>query len=157
MTNFSPPFSGDMALAEAQEKLRPLLDEGHKCPVCTQHAKIYRRKINSTMARTLITMFRNGAERSFVHTPSLPGDTHEASQLAWWGLAEEEKVRRPDGGRAGWWRLTEQGSAFVQGLVKVQKYAKIYDSRLLRLDGELVTIRDVLGSRFNYDELMQGV
>ena len=61
------------------------------------------------------------------------------------------------GGRAGWWRLTEQGSAFVQGLMKVQKYAKIYDSRLLKLDGELVTIRDVLGSRFNYDELMRGV
>jgi hypothetical protein len=153
MTRFNP----DMTLKEAQDILRTLLDEGHKCPCCTQMAKIYRRKVNSTMARTLITMYRAGADAKYVHTPSLPGDTHEASQLAWWGLAIEERVRRPDGGRAGWWHLTSAGVGFVEGRTTVPKYARIYDSRCLGLDGEHVDIRAALGDKFNYDELMAGI
>jgi hypothetical protein len=149
-------FPDDMSLAEARAILRHLLEDGHTCPLCTQLAKIYWRKINSTMARTLLTMYRHGAAAEYVHTPSLPGDTHEASQLAWWELAIEERARREDGGRAGWWRLTGRGADFAGARTTVPLHARIYDGRVLNLTGAPVTIHDALGTRFRYDDLMAG-
>lgn len=144
----------EASLREAIDWLRARLDPGEKCPCCTQFAKVYRRKINATMARTLITMHRHQDGTSFIHVPSLPGDTHEASQLVWWGLIEDEDGRRDDGGRAGWWRLTPLGRHFAKGAIRLPKYAAVYDSRCLRLYGDLVSIHDALGDTFNYRELM---
>lgn len=155
MTTERALADGSATLEEAREWLRQRVgDGGAKCPCCTQFAKVYKRKVNSTMARTLITMYRHGARVTFAHGPSLPGDTHEVSQLVWWGLVEEERALREDGGRAGWWRLTPKGYAFLVGAITVPKYALIYDSRCLGLDGEQTSITEALGSRFNYSELM---
>jgi hypothetical protein len=45
--------------------------------------------------------------------------------------------------------------AFVLGESTVPKYAYVYDGRLLKLDGgEYVTIRDALGTKFHYRDLM---
>lgn len=150
-------FREEMTLQQARDLLRTLVEEGAKCPCCTQMAKVYRRKLNSSMARTLITMYRHGAEHRFVHSPSLPGDTHEASQLQWWGLVEEERALREDGGRTGWWRLTPRGTAFVQAEATTYSHARIYDSRCLGLTGGQVLIGDCIGNRFSYRELMAGV
>ena len=38
--------------------------------------------------------------------------------------------------------------------LKVQKYARIYNDCCLGLEGDLVGIRDALGTKFDYDELM---
>lgn len=150
-------FRDGMTLGEARALLRTLVDDGARCPCCTQFAKVYRRKINSTNARSLITLWRAGGADTFLHAPSLPGDTHEISQMEWWGLIEEEKVLRPDGGRAGWWKITPTGVAFVSDNLRLPKYALVYDGRCLGLRGDLTGIRDALGSRFDYRELMDGV
>src|SRR5262245_49532678 len=121
-------FDDAMTLGEARERLRELVREGGaNCPCCTQFTKVYQRKINSTMARALITLYRAAPVGTFVHAPSLPGDTHEMSQLEWWKLIEEESVRRPDGGRAGWWCATYLGSQFVRRLILLPKYARVFD------------------------------
>lgn len=147
-------FGPNTTLQQAKDWLRRRIDDGEHCPLCTQYAKVYKRKINSTMARALITLYRHDERPAFTHGPSLPGDTHEISQLAWWGLIEEERVKRPDGGRAGFWRLTDLGEEFVTGQTTVQKYARIYDSRCLGFEGDLVDIKAAVGDKFNYDELM---
>jgi len=152
-------------LGDAKEWLRERVQErGAKCPCCKQMAKIYRRKLNAGMAQTLIRMYKHVRfdesqcnMNAFMHVPSLPGDNHEASQLVWWGLIAEERREREDGGRAGWWRITYSGRLFVNGHVRVRKYAHVYDGVCLKLDGPEVNIRDCLGSKFNYDELMRGV
>lgn len=147
-------FTDEMTLGDARDTLRDLVDQGHPCPCCTQFAKVYRRKINATMARALISLWRT-SDHQFVHAPSLPGDTHEMSQLVWWGLIAEEAARREDGGRAGWWRVTDLGERFVLCQARVPKYARIYDGRCLGVHGDLVSIRDCLGDRFDYGELMR--
>lgn len=149
-------FSDAMPLGDARTQLRGLIEDGWTCPCCTQFAKVYRRKVNSTNARSLITLYRHGGTH-FTHAPSLPGDTHEISQMAWWGLVEEEKVMRPDGGRAGWWRITPEGKDWVIGLSTIPKYARVYDHRCLGLTGDPVTIMDALGSKFRLDDLMAGI
>jgi hypothetical protein len=120
-----------MTIGEARDVLRTLVDEGHDCPVCTLFAKVYEHKCDSAMGRTLILLYKAGAVSEPVHVPSLPGDNHKVSQLAWWGLVAEERVRRPDGGRAGYWYITPEGVAFARNETTITKYARIYDARVL--------------------------
>lgn len=150
-------FRDSMTIREARDILREHLDEGIRCPCCGQNAEIYQRKIHTTLARALITLYRNSSPGQFVHTASLPGDTHEISQLSWWGLIEEERIRREDGGRAGWWRVVPHGVNWVMARTTVPKYARVYDSDCIGLTGDQVTIQDALGSKFNYRELMEGI
>lgn len=150
------------SLREAREKLLVDRWEGVSCPCCGQMAKVYRRKINSSMARGLIAAYReNGLTFGWLQdVRRMQGETdnREESKLRYWGLMEEEPERRPDGGRSGWWRVTSEGEAFVRGQIRVPKYAFLYDGFCLRLDhGEMVTISDALGTPFNYDDLMKGI
>ena len=143
-------------LADAKEYLKgKLLNKGGICPVCKQLAKIYRRPLNSGMARSLITMYRTfGLE--FGYIPELPAKSREEGKLVHWGLVVEAQEPRPDGGRAGWWRVTEKGEAFIRSGLTVPKYILIYDSRCIGYDDpkELIDIRDALTEKFSLEELM---
>lgn len=147
-------FDDSAPLGRARDQLRELVDQGCRCPCCTQYAKVYSRKINSGMAVSLIRMWRL-AGTDWINVPEQIGArSREEGKLAYWKLVEESSGVRPDGGRAGWWRVTERGAQFVSMQLKVPKYARVYDGRCLGLRGELVTIRQCLSSRFDYDELM---
>lgn len=155
------PFSGDMTITEAKAILRELADDGHACPVCTQHVKVYKRKVNSSMARDLIAIYRTYGT-DFAYLPDVRKTTgskgnREESKLRYWGLIEEDNRRREDGGRAGFWRITPRGVDWVLGRSTIPKYARVFDARLLSHEGEQVSIRDALGTKFRYDELMAGV
>lgn len=150
----------DATVTQARDWLRDQVEVGAHCPVCTQLAKVYRRKLNSGMAHALIR-FWQVAGRDWAHKPTVlrgvGAAARDESLLRYWGLMEEEQERRPDGGRAGWWRVTDDGERFIHARSRLPKYARIYDGRLLSLDwSETLSIREALGSRFNYDELMAG-
>ncbi len=149
-------------LDEAKDWLRERVDEGAHCPCCGQYAKIYKRKMTAFTARAMIAMHRWYADE-YVKMPQLIRrhltDLTQggyATLGVYWGLIEEETVRREDGGRAGYWRLTNPGREFVLGLKSVPKYARIYDGRCLGFEGETFTIHDALGTKFDYNALMNG-
>ena len=147
-------------VSEAKGWLRERVDEGECCPVCTQFAKVYRRQVHSTMARVLVLAYRS-CEQDWFQLSSIEkqmnrGGSSEAGKLRYWGLLQEEIEKRPDGGRSGWWRITDTGAAFVLDRSTIQKYALIYDGRCLGLDGPHINIRDALGKKFNYNQLMAG-
>lgn len=153
-TSAPPTFTPGMTIGEAQVTLRQVLDVGHKCPVCTQLAKVYKRKLNSGMARSLIAMYQ-AARLDWQHIPTTIGAlSREEGKLRYWGLIEEETERRPDGGRSGYWRVTELGEQFVLGKITLPSHARIYDGRLLGLTGRNQSIRVALGAKFSYEELM---
>lgn len=150
-------FTDELTLREARELLRPLAREGHKCPLCTQFVKIYRRQINATMARNLIIAFQRHEYQPF-HLAELDGrgDKREAdfAKLRFWGLIHEEDERREDGGRAGYWRISALGSCWIYDETTVSRYALIFDNRLLGHEGEPWSVRQALGTKFDYAELM---
>lgn len=148
-----PLYTLDQARAWLSEQLR---EKGATCPCCGQMAKVYKRKINANMVRSLILGYQ-AAGMGWFHAPSVARDRGEMSKLRYWELVEEEQALRLDGGRAGFWRLTQLGQLFVLGLVSVAAHALIYDSKLLRLDESSgkVNIHEALGARFNYQELMK--
>jgi hypothetical protein len=146
-------------LGEAKDWLRQRVDEGERCPCCDQFAKVYRRSIHATMARTLVVAYREHGLDWF-HLSTLTktsGRGGEESKLRYWGLLEEELERRADGGRSGWWRVTPIGRQFVTGQIQLPKYVRIYDGRPLGFESSImIDIRSALGKKFHYDELMMG-
>jgi hypothetical protein len=150
-------FPDTMPLGEARQWLREQVKgKGASCPCCTQLAKVYERSLGAGQAALLVQWWakyrREPVKLSAVlHTPG--GDY---AKLRWWGLIEDMRDRREDGGSAGVWRITEHGEAFVRGRVTVPRHAKVYDNRFQGFDAGTpqVTVRDVLGEKFDYDELM---
>lgn len=154
------PFPG---LEAMRDWLLARLPDGVFCPLCGQFAKIYRRKITCKTAEALVLMRRHELESAnpageYIYMPGLL-DRKQADETKarYWGLIEEKPEKRDDGGRVGWWRLTIRGRRWVDGVIKVPKYAQIYNKECLELHGNPVSIRDALGTKFNYDDLMRGV
>lgn len=148
----------DVTLGEAREWLRERVDDGAECPCCEQYAKVYRRKLTSSIARVLISMWRNN-RNGWVYLPAIRSAGQDEVIARFWYLIERDDTVREDGSkRTGWWRLTDLGVGFIHNEVKLPKYARIYNNRLLNLDPtETVSIVDVLGAKFDYGELMAGV
>lgn len=147
---------------EARAQLLDGLDDGVECPLCSQYAKKYNRKITGAMARVLVEMYlRAGAE--WVSVPQICNDLNigsrgDQSASRRWGLIEQRPGVRDDGAKsAGWWRLTSLGVSFVRGDITLPKYVEVYDNTVLGFHGEQVSIAEALGTKFNYRELMAGV
>lgn len=163
---FAPP--DDMPLKQARDELREQAETGGRCPCCSQWAQVYYRTINAGMAAGVVGLYRWALAHpgEFAHLPTVLGRrSAEEAKLRYWGLIEEESALRPDGGRAGYWRLTEYGASWALGRIRLPRYVRVYDGRRLSKpqatsrSGKLrpdVGIRDALGTKFDYDELMRG-
>lgn len=153
---------GSTPLVDAQDWLRQRVDKGDRCPCCTQFSKVYRWSLYSTAAQALILFYKIGGTTEYVHVNQLKDLGYkgqgDASRLRFWGLVEEEPATRPDGGRAGYWRVTQLGEQFIMNLTSIPKYVRVYDGRVLNfVPAPLITIKDALGTKFDYDHLMQGI
>lgn len=149
-------------LEEAKSWLRKQVEEGARCPCCTQLAKIYKRRIYSTMARNLIDLYKMSLaspEVEYFHVGNfgaLASGGGDFAKFVYWGLVEEQpkdennKAKRT----SGHWKLTNKGTLWVNGLATVQSHVKLYDSRVMGFEGEQITIREALGKNFDYEELM---
>lgn len=122
-----------------------------------------KRKLNSSMARGLLTLYRfakaHPNEERF-HIPSIFREkkvcsSNDGSLLRHWGLIEPFTGIRKDGSkRVGHYRLTPLGVKFALGSASVKAYAILFNEALIRLEGEPTTIKDALGKKFSYEELM---
>jgi hypothetical protein len=118
---------------------------GTDCPVCGQHAELYRRRIGSTMARQLITAYQAAGTDPF-HAPTVLGtsQTGDFAKLALWGLIAERDGRRDDGGHHGRWRITKDGVAFLEGRSRVPQWVLVYDGRKIGMDGDPIGLASIL-------------
>jgi len=133
---------------------------GESCTLCRQRVQVYRRTLYHVPARMLIVLY-NIDPFDYSYVPplclryNLPGG--DATMSHHWGLIEAQPGERADGSnRVGFWRLTRDGRDFVTDTVDVEKYAFVYNQECLSLGGPVWTIRNALGTRFNYEELMGG-
>ena len=155
----------DSTVGDVKAFLRDRWYEGVDCPACTQRVQVYKRPLSSVGARTMILMWRQAPFYAPVHVPSLlaehaPDIAHQGGYATLgqhWGLMVEAGDLRPDGGRAGWWCLTERGDAFIHGRASIPRRAHLYNGRCIGHAGEdQVTVHAVLGQHFALDRLLAG-
>lgn len=126
-----------------------------ECPTCLNLDKEVRRKFNSGMVRIVEALFEWRREHGdeFVHLGDLLAsrgekDPREAARMAsGWGVVEEEKVLRPDGGRAGHYRLTQRGLWWRLDYIGINSHAFDYRNDYIPDNRELIYYHDVVANQ----------
>lgn len=135
--------------------------EGCTCPACDQFVKEYSRKLNSGMAVTLIRLVRKRGRKwvnvkEFLRAHKYT-NSHDWTWLRHWGLLEEAKHDKNDTSQrtSGVWIVTENGHTFVTNTMSlVMSHANTYNNKFIGLTGKWINIKDCLGNKFDYQELM---
>ena len=157
------PGTLDLAVDILRDRLSAQLDDGARCPCCDKYVRRYRRKFNSSMARSLIWLVRewqsgrhtagwidvpNSAPRWLLRTNQLP-------TVRWWGLIERSSDD-PNAAikHSGYWRPTPMGELFAEHRITVPKTAVTYNGEVVSFEGGSCWIDECLGVKFNYSELM---
>lgn len=147
------------AIEDARKDVMRKRDDGCVCPVCDQFVKVYKRLLNSTMARQLIVAWNKNGDRWF-HTRDVvlegSAGAGDFAKLENWGLISPRDHEKGDQGKrtSGLWCITQKGAGFIHGHVQVPSHALIYNNELLGFTQDMVTIQDCLGKHFDYNELM---
>jgi hypothetical protein len=137
---------------------------GTTCPCCDRYAKLYKRKLNTGMVRTLVWLYMRNAKfgaYAWIDVPrTAPRRTlnsAETGKLAHWGLAENKPNEDdPSKKHTGFWRITRRGRRFVQGRIRIPSHVYLYDNERWGMTTETkVNIEDALGEPFDYQELME--
>ncbi len=160
-----PEFSSTESIELARSKVMHNLPHGIMCPVCDQHCKLYKRKLNSGMVRALIQLATVQAKfdpvgvKIWVDAAKLQLRGGDYGKLRWWGLVEHRKLRKDekDSGEkkdSGKWRVTQLGLQFLSGEVEVPRYAFIYNNRASMMSVETTNAPSALGDKFHFGELM---
>ena len=148
-------------IEDAKAHLRANFHAGTNCPVCTQRVQLYRHKLTGPMVKTLIDMYRLTSNRSeqWVHVmDEIKPINGDYAKLRHWGLLEARgDVPEPSKKASGYWRLTKLGEDFIKNKALVHEYALLFDNRSWGFAGNTINIKQALGNKFNYTELMAGV
>jgi len=163
------PTSHD-SIQREREYVRGNLGDGVSCPCCGQLAKLYRRTLNSAMARALIAMVRlddrhagvmvygGGYRWHYVKSLPLIQGRHgggDFAKLRWWGLiAEMPKGDAPQRRTSGMWRVTDLGRRWVFEADTVPRSVLIFDGQVQDICGKPIGVREALGRHFDYSALM---
>jgi hypothetical protein len=134
--------------------------KGYTCDCCGLFVKSYRRSFNSNMGIAILTLYKYG-EGKYQHMEELLQSKGlkrcgDFSYLRFYGLIEKLEAKRNDGSsRNGKYKITGRGTAFAECKLTVQKHFIIFNNTLEGFSGEEITVKDALGEKFNYEQLMQ--
>ena len=150
-------MSDDMTIAQAKQVLRDNFIKGIECPCCGQFVKKYPRKLNAQMARGLISLYHLSKNKTYpIHIHQIFNNRHPAdfAKLKYWKLIKEGKNEDSDKRTSGKWFITYKGIQFIKGEIQIPKYVDLYNDKALGFSTEMTTIKDALGNKFDYAELM---
>lgn len=146
----------ELSLAAAQQLLHANLRDGINCPCCGRFAKVYRRKINASMARALILLHHaDGWVHLFSYLTERGCQHSDAALLRHWGFIEARGDERADGNpHSGVYRITLEGTDFAYGNTAAPRYVLLYNDTVQGFSDEETDVWEALGDKFNYRELM---
>ncbi len=154
-----------MFMREAHDELmaEARTARGTTCRCCGKFAKVYPRKFNARMARTLIYSYPFFKQHpyDFLHLEHFLIDTHnfnpgDHGKLVWWAMMEKSDEPPRSGAKtSGRYCMTAKGRAFTENKLRVPGRCLEYMSVIECFYGGQVNIEDALGNAFNYRELMR--
>lgn len=153
-------------LLEAKKFIQENKQDGVNCPCCGKYVRQYERKINSGMILFLIGLYRLTKpyfgrdeiyfdNKEILMKMNLTARSLDYSILKHFKLIKDDYNDDESKRKSGIWRLTNLGRKFVEGNVRLKKYAVIFNGKFIEYKGDFVSIKDCLGSKFNYSELLK--
>lgn len=144
----------------SEETWNFVFDECTKYAIRLSSGKVYTRHLNSNMALCLLALYRHGINEfvkveDFLLQNGYPrcGDF---SYLTHYGFLEKLIANREDGSkRNGYYKITGRGLLFAENKTYVPEKFIICNGKLLGFEGKNISIRQALGKKFNYNELME--
>lgn len=139
------------------------MKDGKRCPVCNQRVKMMKKAIDSGMTYYLIKLYRinkTNPIKKWFHVTDDIGVSYKIggrfAKLRFWGLIEEKKKEfcETEKRTSGMWAITDDGIKFIEGVITVPKYAKLYNMGFYGFEGNEVNVHEALSTKFNYSELM---
>lgn len=149
-------------LSEAKKRFKKMIaEDGGDCPCCGRWGKIYKYKVNATMARGLMWMYSVSPLGEWVNIqergPKWLLRSKSLSTAKHWGLIERLELddeENKDTRHSGVWRLTLRGREFVKNKTLIEEHVFIFDDRIVKFSKSMASIVDCLGKKFSYTELM---
>lgn len=132
--------------------------EHNPCPCCGRYAQVYRRTIHKNLIVFMFAMRQAQKDaEGYVDVPDLLRRFRAARDfciLKYWELIEQrpnhdEKIRT-----SGKYRLTLTGELFLEGRLRLPKFALVFDDKAIGFSSELVGLKDIAGEQFDYSELV---
>jgi hypothetical protein len=154
-------FDFGPSLSQARAYVMANLDDGVTCPCCGRYCRKYKRTMYGSQGRELIRLYwlqRKCGDpyRYFSRHIAVPwANNGDLCYLRHWGLLELEPNEDPSKKDSGNYRITSAGNAFVEGKLLVPKALFQYNEEVTAWADERTSIREVLGKKFDYDELMR--
>jgi hypothetical protein len=151
-------------LIDARQFVHEHRKRGVVCPCCDQIVKVYSWALLAKMAATLVWMTRvqRQGSKGWIHvnaptTPAWIKEDRSYPKLVHWGLIESLQ-RAPGSSKrcSGYWRPTVTGRKFARGESRAARRVFVCNNRCVGRDPTTVTIRDALGTQFDYDKLLRG-
>lgn len=155
----------EMSVKEAKKYLRDNWDKGVNCPCCGQRVHKRKETLSAGKVFWLIHLYRLNRQSPYVHARDVLDQCKDTmasvdySKLKWWGLIEQKPKDAEDDEdkrTSGLYRITDMGKLFVENKVTVNKALFVFNSIIAGRTTEMVGIRDALGTKFSYSELMRG-
>ena len=156
-------------IKEVKEFLRANYEKGCKCPACGQTTRLYKRKLNSGMALFLIGLYKltknanNGSYTKvvfFSNKEVMSKMKINTASLDYSVLKHFDLIspRVSQGGKkdSGHWSITWKGIDVIERDIPLSKHVFLYNNKRQGFSDEKVTIKEALGSKFDFDELMRG-
>ncbi len=149
-------------VADAKKYLHDNWKQGVKCPCCGQMVKLYKRRLNSAAALCLIDLLKKSGGKAgvAVHITEIGKASTSGgnfAQLAHWDLIKPIRNTDTPKRTSGKWCITAKGVDFVRSTITVPAYTFQFDGKCLGFSDERISIKQALGVKFNYSDLMAGV
>ncbi len=155
-------------ITAAKKKVRDEAGAGCTCPVCGQYVKLYKRKMNSQMAHFLCRLYTvtRQTDGEWFHVRDFLDAGHKASSdgtyLRYWHFIEpRDKADAPESDdekkkqrSMGYWKITDLGKTFAEGRSRAKAHVIILAGKCEGFSEEMIDIREALGAKFDYAELM---
>ena len=142
-------------IAEAKEHLRSNFKEGTTCPCCDKYVKAYKRKLNSGIARSLITMYKLSAFNGIhIHVQDEFAQLGLRATTMDYAYAEKWKLIKSDPDLNGYWSITTLGVQFIKGLMTMPEYCLVYNGNVYKWSPNVINIKTALTTAWSYNELM---
>jgi len=157
-------FDENTSLEAAKAFVKEKRDLGVDCPCCGQLCKVYKRTIYAGMAKFLIWLVQEYQRRQQAQLlgglwidilegpPQRGGDF---AKMAHWDLIEQRANNDDTKRTSRFWRPTQKGIDFVHARIRIPKRMFIFNNKVVGYSQAFFDIRDALGKKFDYKELME--